>query len=70
MSVFKSCYKCSERTAEPNCHMTCEKHLKEQKENEKKKEFERKKYIQEREYVNMKINNINRTIRRKPKGNA
>lgn len=28
MQTSKPCYKCEDRTVEPNCHMTCEKYAK------------------------------------------
>lgn len=36
--VFNACFKCTERTVEPNCHSTCERYLAELEANEKAKQ--------------------------------
>lgn len=68
MSNFNCCRYCKTRTI--GCHSTCNEYLKAVEENEREKKEIRIKKEKYKDYAEMKINNINRTIRRKPKGNA
>ena len=45
MGRFKACYKCDNRTVEPNCHTTCEEYLEEVNKNEKVKAKKREAFI-------------------------
>ena len=68
MSNFNCCRYCGDRAI--GCHGTCTDYIKAVEENEREKKEIRIKKEKYKDYAEMKINNINRTIRRKPKGNA
>lgn len=68
MANFDCCRYCKIRAI--GCHSTCNEYLKAVEENERKKKELRIKKAKNRNYTEMKINNINKTVRRKPKGNT